>query len=462
MTLARKSRKQFHGIVFPTGETAPPPSPTEIVFSRRISTPFDPPPFAGRWSRQALPYAGLQPNLIVRRFVRDRSLPWPGHVGRSQLPNTGEDPPAPTPVDSLRPRTFVRDRVIPLPGRSRFSRLFHTGIEANTGSLIDQRRRQTTPAPPVELLTGRIFRSRSLSSGPSQPKWLGNRIVRPQFVPPALPAAGIFRQTSPQLFANLQPHIVARRFVRAVLDPFPFFVPSNVRRAYRQRLPGTGETAATFTTIAAGAPFAGGHRIIGVEWIGQRAIRARFATTYGSTYHYQLYAGRTLIGTTETKTARQIVGQLVPSDSPQPLQLLAVTTAQRLTDFGSLLPLRAYNRVKITYTLAGVPADFDVVEITAGTAPAGAVDTDNVLIRQRYDEARVYTFITDPFSASGVWNFEIAGRDTRPSGGNRGTADTLSATLIVHPPDVTLDANEKRFNLSIASQQATVTYTLPS
>lgn len=209
------------------------------------------------------------------------------------------------------------------------------------------------------------------------------------------------------------------------------------------------------------APYLGGFKIKAVGWVGPQAIIVVFSSTYGNSYLYQLYAGRTLIGVTRGPADRSLVANLGPSVWPQHLTLLAVEPANRLTDYGSFLPKRPYNKVKFRFSTSSWPSDTKLIELAAGTTPGGAVDAANVLERIFYTSDGTFTIYSPPMPGSGTWNFEIAGRDNRPPDGNRGTALATSASVIAHPPDVVLQDDNTRFSVSIASGTATVTFENP-
>lgn len=209
-------------------------------------------------------------------------------------------------------------------------------------------------------------------------------------------------------------------------------------------------------------PLLGGFRIVSVEWATSNAIRVRFTTSYGSTYLYQLYAGRCLIGVTQSPLNRAIVGQLLPSDYPVPLQLVAVDRANILVDYGARLPPRPYNRVMISFDASGFPADSKWVDVTSSTAPGGAVDDDNLIAREEYDGDRSYTVLSEPLGGSGLWSFEAFGRDNKLTGGNKGAVLELSQTILAHPPDVVADANGKRLTGTVAAGALSVDFTYPT
>lgn len=206
-------------------------------------------------------------------------------------------------------------------------------------------------------------------------------------------------------------------------------------------------------------PYLGGHRITSSAWIGATSLLVRFASSWGAAYHYQLYAGRSLIGRTITTSDRRIIGQLQPSTWPQFLQLVAVAPAERDTDYGSLLPeSRAYNKARLRFSTSSWPADSRLIQVAAGTEPGGSVDWDNILDRRLYDEDRQYEVITPPMPGTGVWNFGARGVDDKAVDGNAGTALALQATLASQPPDVVFQSDNSRFTLAIESQVLTVSF----
>ena len=90
--------------------------------------------------------------------------------------------------------------------------------------------------------------------------------------------------------------------------------------------------------------YLGGMRIVGVGWEGPRAVRVDFVSQHLTSWQWQLYAGRKLIGVSTLPTARSVVGQLLIDDAPAQLLLLRVAAASRLTDFGALIPAESFHR----------------------------------------------------------------------------------------------------------------------
>lgn len=210
------------------------------------------------------------------------------------------------------------------------------------------------------------------------------------------------------------------------------------------------------------APYLGGLSITGGQWVGATSISVSFSTTWGTSYLYQLYAGRTLIGATSSRRQRKIVGQLVPTEWPQYLQVLAVAPADRDTDFGGSLPPRPYNRAKVHFTATAWPADSKTIEIRAGNSPGGAVDPENVVARAVFNGNRAYELTTEPLEGSGAWSLEVVGRDGRLSGGNEGDALAVSVDVIATPPDVSLDPSTlRRFSAVCSGGVVSISFNSP-
>ena len=192
------------------------------------------------------------------------------------------------------------------------------------------------------------------------------------------------------------------------------------------------------------------------EWIDSTTIRARFRSAHTGLRH-QLYAGRTLIGETTAPGERIVVGTLRPSLAPQHLQILAVATGEAGADWGYTLPIRPYNRVKLSWTAASFPSDTKLFEVRAGTEPGGAVSSSNVLARVPFRANQTaYEYITNPLDGSGTWNFEIVARDNRAADGNAGTALAIAAVVLAHPRDVVTQSDGSRFSVSVSGGTATV------
>lgn len=205
-------------------------------------------------------------------------------------------------------------------------------------------------------------------------------------------------------------------------------------------------------------PFLGGHQIVGATWEGPFALRVRFTTTYATMCH-QVYVGRTLVGYTESVSSRQVMCNVAPSDWPEHgPQLLAVESANRATDYGALLPPRPYNAVKLKWTTTGWSPDTRFCEIVASVEPDEPVDLENVIANVLFDDDREFEFITNPLPGTGEWDFEIAGRDATLPDGNRGTATSVSASILAHPPDVQFFNDYDRFAAAIDGSELVASF----
>lgn len=204
--------------------------------------------------------------------------------------------------------------------------------------------------------------------------------------------------------------------------------------------------------------YTGGHRITDARWTSTNAIAVRFEANDDGLLR-QLYAGRTLIGVTSHPSDREVVGQLVQSEWPQMLQLVAVDSANRNTNYGDALPERPYNRAGITVSVSSLPDDAARLEVTAGTEPGGAVDPENVLGNIILEGDGTYSYLTDPLPGSGEWAFEVTPYDSR---GNAGTPLEATVDLKSFPPDVELQSDDTRlFAFSISAGVLNVSVVLP-
>lgn len=202
----------------------------------------------------------------------------------------------------------------------------------------------------------------------------------------------------------------------------------------------------------------GGHRITGASWVGPNAIAVEFAASADGLLR-QLYAGRTLIGVTEHPDDREVIGQLIQSEWPQDLILVAVDTEDRTTDYGDTFGVGPWNAVRIRVSTSSYPADAARLEITSGTTAGGAVDDANVIGQIIFEGDTTYEFLSQPLGDSGTWNLEVTPYDDK---GNAGTALATSVALISRPQDVVLQDDDTRlFDFSIAAQTLNLSVVLP-
>jgi hypothetical protein len=205
------------------------------------------------------------------------------------------------------------------------------------------------------------------------------------------------------------------------------------------------------------APYLGGLRITSLRWTNPTAIRADFVSTYGNLYQYQLYAGRTLIGSTVNTNERFIAAPVGVSLWPQFFAVLAVDPDNVLTDYGPHLPPRPYNKAEVSITTSGWPSDSRLVAIAWADEPGEAVNYANE-VRQLFYTDGSYTLTSEPIGPSGDYTFAAYGIDDKPENGNRGSVTSLTATLTTQPPDFALATDGARFQVTATSGTATITY----
>lgn len=195
--------------------------------------------------------------------------------------------------------------------------------------------------------------------------------------------------------------------------------------------------------------------VIGMGWLGARAVYLDFVST-NTAHVYQLYAGRSRIGTTLRPSERRIVGQLFQDEAPATLTLVRVDKANRLTDYGDRLPVVPWNQFELQWTAAVMAADTDHFEITASTAAGEAVDADNVLARVRYIGDGAYAFVLPPLNESGDWIYRVTPRDNAKPLGNAGTASNVIVAADVPPPDFAQQSDGNRFTLAVEAGELVV------
>lgn len=207
--------------------------------------------------------------------------------------------------------------------------------------------------------------------------------------------------------------------------------------------------------------YLGGQTIVAAGWVGPRAVYVDFVSEYTSGWHWQLYAGRTLIGVTAASTSRQVVGQLVVDDAPAPLTLVRVDAANRTTNYGDLIPRQPWNRYALAWTASSYPADADHFQITGSPAAGEAVSDDNVIARVPFRGDGDYRFALPPLATAGEWDFRITPRDNALPSGNAGTPTDVSITAEIPPADLPLDDGGNRFTLAVEAGDLVAAFSYP-
>lgn len=204
--------------------------------------------------------------------------------------------------------------------------------------------------------------------------------------------------------------------------------------------------------------FLGGMTLIGAGWLGPRAVYVDFVSTNTADV-YQLYAGKTRIGTTLRPSERRIVGQLFQDEAPATLTLVRVDKANRLTDYGDQIPYVPWHQYELQWTAAAMAADTDHFEITASSAAGEAVDSANILAKLPYIGDGAYQFVLPPIAETGSWIYRITPRDNAQPDGNAGTASNVTVNAVVPPPDFEQDSDGNRFTLAVAAGELVVGFT---
>lgn len=207
-------------------------------------------------------------------------------------------------------------------------------------------------------------------------------------------------------------------------------------------------------------PYLGGLKITSVIWDEPTVLRVDFESEHStSTYHHQLYVGRQFVGVTENTQDRIVFGVVDDYGIPEEVTVLAVEAASQRVDHGSLLPDRPYARTYVTVVTSGWASDTSVIEVSAGTEPGGAVDTENIVGIKAFVANGTYTILTSPMNATGEWNLEVAGRDGTLPTGNRGTAVDVSVDLLVYPSDVVASESGPRLTVTTDSGNLIASFT---
>ncbi len=199
----------------------------------------------------------------------------------------------------------------------------------------------------------------------------------------------------------------------------------------------------------------GALQILSFRWQTATAIAVEFESGHTDS-HYQLYAGRRLLAETVHPEQRELIAQYPFERWQEYWRVVAVDGLDVGVDHGSKFPPRPESVARIQFSTVGWAADADLIDIHASTAPGGAVDPNNRIGRILYEGEKSYVFDAPPRGPSGVWSFDVQGRDDKPKGGNAGTADSGSVTLLSIPPDF-----DDGFGVSFTGGIATITATVP-
>lgn len=201
----------------------------------------------------------------------------------------------------------------------------------------------------------------------------------------------------------------------------------------------------------------GGFTLTRAGWAGPLAVYLDFVAE-ASGFFYQLYANRSLIGSTDSPGERRIVGLVPPSEIPAPLTVIRVAPSQLLTDFGPELPPVPWNRFRLRWSAGGFPPDSDHFDIDVAPAPSSPFDPELVVARVPFIGNGEYQFELPPIAGSGLWQYAVVPRDNAKPLGNAGTAAVVNILALVPPPDVAQDDDGHRFTVSAAGGVLTAAF----
>lgn len=201
----------------------------------------------------------------------------------------------------------------------------------------------------------------------------------------------------------------------------------------------------------------GGFRITDVQWVGPLAIAVTVETDYTDRY-LQLYAGRRLIGVTDTAGELTVIGQLQPAHCPHALIVVMCEEGEQLDDVGDQLPPRPYNQFDLAWEADSYPDDAKWFEITAATEADGAVDPDNVIARVKYIGDGQYAFLLPPINEPGEWAYTLTPRDDAEPSGTAGDPADIAEDALPYPPDVAIDDDGVRLTAEIDTGVLTVAF----
>lgn len=203
--------------------------------------------------------------------------------------------------------------------------------------------------------------------------------------------------------------------------------------------------------------FLGGFVMTDVRPAGVTAIAVIVESDFTDRY-FQLYAGRRLIGVTDSPGQLRIIGQLQPADCPHALTPVMVTADDRLTNFGPQLPPRPLNQFRIDWEANSFPADSKWFEISAARTVDEAVDPDNVIYRLPYIGDGLYSSFLPPIDGAGQCAYRVTSIDDAFPDGNATHYEEITAEAIPYPPDVRRGDDGQRLAVDLTTGTLTVSY----
>ncbi|HEY0981464.1 hypothetical protein [Schlesneria sp.] len=198
--------------------------------------------------------------------------------------------------------------------------------------------------------------------------------------------------------------------------------------------------------------YLGGFQITDVGWLGPQAVYCDFDSPYVDGWLWQLYANRTLIGSTRLPSERRVVGQLVPSISPTPLTLVRIAVGDINVDYGNQIPRQPWNRFRLRWTTSG-SANVARFAVKRSAVPGGPASLFVAYVPFSGDGE--YSFDPEPVDGSGVWTYAIVPEDTA---GSEGAPISSAVSVMLPPDDVSADDAGKRFTVNVSAGVSTVAF----
>lgn len=210
--------------------------------------------------------------------------------------------------------------------------------------------------------------------------------------------------------------------------------------------------------------FLGGMTIVDVGWVNPQVAYVDFVSQFDDGFLWQLYANRTLVGSTAIPSERRIYGQVPTSALPTPITLVRVDQDSVLVDYGPDLPHPPWlpcNSYNLNWTTASMPADTDHFDVIASRVAGAAIDLTNVLARVPFVVDGAFSFDLPPFETIGDWAVGIVPRDDAYPLGNPGATVQDTVSVMTPPPDVQFFEDGSRVQVEISGGVLTASFVYP-
>jgi hypothetical protein len=202
-------------------------------------------------------------------------------------------------------------------------------------------------------------------------------------------------------------------------------------------------------------PSLGRFTLTKIFWSGQNALTCELSSEFNDKI-FQMYAGRHLVGVTNSAGDVRLTGQVGATRCPPPITIVMCDLVDRDTDFGSRLPDRPWNEYTIGWDANTFPADSAWFAVYGSAAPGGAVNYSSTLRRTPFAGDGTYSQDLPDLPLCGVWKYGVVATDDALNLGNAGDAAELAITVLLFPPDVLVDEQGRRLTVAIAGGNVTV------